>query len=386
MSADRRSFERLRDHARQARETGDYPQAARLERQAAELAGALGLPGQQARALLWEGYSLRHAGQDDLALAVLLQAIHESAPTVDPADRFSALTTLLHISLERKSARFCRALLEQGRRDLAESRQLWSTLLDFLEGELAFRQGDFAAAWDWHERAWAKRRDTHPRLTPATHLWALCRTAFRRREPADLEQLTHQLVQLRPNSALEQQLVLRAQWLHWRAQYVSTSTSPANATLVEPARAFLTTIAEEREPRDFAARLEALRVLALAGDWEFIDAHGRHNPLPPDTFETALGLGDLALNRARVALKLPTIDDDYGAIAIEIAAAPAAPDPDRAVAMLNEAEHYYQEAGRFAAEQDQRLQTGEYGDTIQKRQTRLHRLHALKAGLRAGVT
>jgi hypothetical protein len=386
MMLDRPTLAQLRTQAAQARKVGCYAQAAHWERQAVELAGTLGLTGERTRALLWEGYSLRHAGQDDLALAVLLQAIHESAPTVDPADRFSALTTLLHISLERKSARFCRALLEQGRRDLAESRQPWSTLLDFLEGELAFRQGDFAAAWDWHERAWARRRDTHPRLTPATHLWALCRTAFRRREPVDLERLTHQLVQLRPNSALEQPLVLRAQWLHWRAQYVSTPTSPANAALVEPARAFLTTIAEEREPRDFAARLEALRVLALAGDWEFIDAHERHNPLPPDTFETALGLGDLALNRARVALKLPTIDDDYGAIATEIAAAPAAAaDPDRAVALLNEAEHDYQEAGRFAAEQDQRLQTGEYGDTIQERQTRLHRLHALKAGLRAGV-
>ena len=114
MSADRRSFERLRDHARQARETGDYPQAARLERQATELAGALGLPGQQARALLWEGWPAT-GWRDDLALATLLQVVGERAATADPTDAFGALTTIVHIGLERKPLRFCRALLDQAR-------------------------------------------------------------------------------------------------------------------------------------------------------------------------------------------------------------------------------------------------------------------------------
>ncbi|MFO1371345.1 MAG: hypothetical protein U1F42_02785 [Candidatus Competibacteraceae bacterium] len=75
------------------------------------------------RALLWEGYSLRQAGEDDLALAALLQAANERAASADPADVFSALVAILHISLERKTAAFCRALLEQGRRYLADLRQ-----------------------------------------------------------------------------------------------------------------------------------------------------------------------------------------------------------------------------------------------------------------------
>jgi len=370
MTLDRPTLARLREQAGQARQAGHYAQAAHLERQAVELAETLGLAGERVRALLWQGYSLRQAGEDDLALAALLQAINEPTLTVDPADRFGALIAILHISLERKPVRFCRALLEQGRRELAEARQPWSAPLDFLEGELAYRQGEFAAAWHWHERAWAGRRDAHPRLTPATHLWALCRTAFRRREPAEVELLAHHLQELRPNAALERPLVLRARWLAWRAQGVAADPTP-----VEQARTLLTRAAAEREPRDFGARLEALRVLALAGDWDPITADLRQKPLHPDAFETALGLGDLALGRARAALGLPAVDDDYGEPAADIA--PMAPASDRVAAALGEAEQGYREAARFAEEQDQRLETGWYGDTVRERQARLNRLRSL---------
>ncbi|MFZ1643522.1 MAG: hypothetical protein WAV07_19250 [Candidatus Contendobacter sp.] len=357
MILDRPTLARLREQAAQARKVGRYAQAAHWERQAVELAGTLGLIGERTRALLWEGYSLRHAGQDDLALAVLLQAIHE--PAIDPADRFSALIAILHISLERKSARFCRALLEQGRRDLVEFRQPWSMLLDFLEGELAFRRGDFAAAWDWYGRAWAGRREIHPRLTPTTHLWALCRTAFRRRDRVELERLTHQLNELRQNSILEQQLVMRAQWLCWRAQRAAMASAVnADSTPVEQARVFLAA-AEERELRDFGARLEALRVLALAGDWDLIDVALRRKPLPPDTFETAIGLGDLMLGRARAAWALPAVDDDYGETAIGTVSSLAAG--------LGEAAIHYQSALKLAEDQDRRLETSWHSDTVHQR-------------------
>jgi hypothetical protein len=249
---------------------------------------------------------------------------------------------------------------------LAESRQPWSTLLDFLEGELAFRRGDFAAAWDWHERAWAGRRDSHPRLTPTTHRWALCRTAFRRREPAELERLTHQWREWHPKSTLERQLVMRARWLGWRARRAAAAYEvAADSVPVEEARAFLTGVAEECEPRGVGARLEALRVLALTGDWDRIDAHLRHKPLPSNTFEAVLGLGDLALGRARAALDLPAVDDDYGEPAT--GAALAAPDSARAAAALSEAENRYRDALGLAEEQDQRLETGWYGDTVRQR-------------------
>lgn len=364
MTLDRPTLARLREQAGQARRIGCYAQAARLERQAVELAGTLGLAGERTRALLWEGYSLRLAGQDDLAMVALLQAIHEPASTTDLADRFSALITILHLSLERKSARFCRALLEQGRRDLVESRQPWATLLDFLEGELAFRRGDFATAWNAYERAWAGRRESHPRLTLATHLWALCRTAFRRCERPELEQLTDQLIELRPGSILEQQLVMRAQWLRWRAQRAFATS--ADLAPIEQARMFLTATETAGESGDFGGRLEALRVLALTGDWELIDTQWRDKPLYPKTFETALAWGDLALQRARTMLELPVVDDDYGATSVDVVAL-AKPDSDQAAAVFNEAERCYQEARRFAQEQDQRLETGWYSDTVYQR-------------------
>ncbi|NJM11574.1 MAG: hypothetical protein HC889_06540, partial [Synechococcaceae cyanobacterium SM1_2_3] len=164
------------------------------------------MAGERVRALLWEGYSLRLAGEDDLALATLLQAASEQAATADPADVFSALIAIIHISLERKPTAFCRALLEQGRRYLGDLRQPWTAPLDFLEGELAYRRGDFATAWDWHCRAWAGWRNESPRLTAATHVWALCRVAFRRRDPAELEKFIGTLSELRPVPVLERQL------------------------------------------------------------------------------------------------------------------------------------------------------------------------------------
>ena len=377
MTPDRPTLARLRDQAAQARQAGHYPRAAQLEQQAVELAETLGLAGERTRALLWQGYSLRQAGEDDLALAALLQAFNQPAPTADPADRFGALIAILHISLERKSLHFCRALLDQGRRELAEARQPWSALLDFLEGDLAYRRGDFAAAWNWHERAWVGRRDTHPRLTPATHLWARCRTAFRRREPAEVERLAQQVRELRPNAALEQELVVRAQWLSWRAQRAAAVAPPADLAPVEQAQAFLTRAARACEPRDFGARIEALRVLALAGNWDLIAADLRQKPLHPATFETALGLGDVALGRARAALGLPAVDDDYGEPAADIA--PMAPASDRVAAALGEAEQGYREAGRFAEEQDQRLQTRWHGDTVQHRQSRFNWLVGIES-------
>ena len=370
MILDRATLARLREQAGQARQAGHYPQAAHLERQAVELAGTLGLTGERSRALLWEGYSRRQAGEDDLALAVLLQAIQE--PATDPADRFSALIAILHLSLERKSARFCRALLEQGRRDLVELRQPWSAPLDFLEGELALRRGDFAAAWDWHERAWRGRQATGPRLTAATHLWAQCRTAFRRHDWAELERIADQLAELRPNSTVEQQLVMRAQWLRWRAQRAATASNinPVAAP-VEQAREFLS---RERESRDFGARLEALRVAALAGDRDRIDAALRRQPLDPDTFATALGLGDLALGRARAALELPAVDDDYGATLVDARPVLVKADSAPGSAGLREAAGHYQSALPLAEEQDQRLETGWRRATVHQRLTLLDRV------------
>ena len=116
-------------------------------------------------------------------------------------------------------------------------------------------------------------------------------------------------------------------------------------------------------------------MLALAGDWDLIAADLRQKPLHPASFETALGLGDLALGRARAALGLPAVDDDYGEAATD--ASLAAPDSARAAAVLGEAEQGYREAGRFAEEQDQRLQTRWHGDTVQERQARLNRLRSL---------
>ena len=366
MSADRRSFERLRDHARQARETGDYTQAARLERQAAELAGALGLPGERTRALLWEGYSLRQAGEDDLALAALLQVVGERAATADPADAFGALTAIVHIGLERKPLRFCRALLDQARHYLNEIRRPWTAPLDYLEGELALRRGEFAAAWDWHSRAWADWRDEYPRLTAATHLWALCRTAFRRRHLAELERLGTALVELRPSTMLERQLVERTRLLWWRAQRATGTAQPALDPTV-PVETALTLLASAAgESRDFGARREALRALALANRWDAVDDSLARHKLKPDSFDNSLLLGDLALNQTRATLGLPILDDDYGEDTNAASPSPDRPNPETR-SKLEQAESHYRSALALAETEDERLETQVLGATVRNR-------------------
>ena len=378
MSADRRSFERLRDHARQARETGDYIQAARLERQAAELAGALGLPGQQARALLWEGYSLRQAGEDDLALAALLQVVGERAATADPADAFSALTAIVHIGLERKPLRFCHALLDQARHYLSEIRRPWTAPLDYLEGELASRRGEFTAAWDWHSRAWAGWRDEYPRLTAATHLWALCRTAFRRRHLAELERLGTALVELRPSALLERQLAERARLLSWRARRATGAAQPAPDPTV-PVETALTLLASAAgKSRDFGARREALRALALASCWDAVDDSLAQHALESDCLENALLLGDLALNQARATLGLPMLDDDYGEDGDAASPSPDRLDPESR-SKLEQAGSHYRSALALAGAEDERLETQVLGATVRNRLRRLEAMTLVPA-------
>ncbi len=360
MHSDQQAFERLRDQARQARSLGHYGQAARLERQAAEWAKSLGLAASQARALLWEGYSLRLAGEDDLALAALLQVASEQLAAADPADVFGALTAIVHISLERKPACFCRALLEQARRYLADHARPWTAPLDFLAGELAYRQGDFTTAQDWHDRAWAAWRDEYPRLTPATHRWALCRMAFRRHDLVALEDQVARLSDCQPVVRLERQLVQRAQLLRWRAWQASGDAQASPAPVTE-ALALLSG-RDATESRDNGARSEAMRALALVGRWDAVDAIGSQQEQPATDFETALLLGDLALARARATAGLPAEDDDYGA---------GSDEADSLAVAAPEAARYYRAALALAMAEDERLETSWHGHLVRQRLARL---------------
>lgn len=369
MVSDRRALGRLRAQARQARADGHFAQAARLERQAVELAGTLGLVGERTRSLLWEGYSLRQAGEDDLALAALLQAANERAASADPADVFGALIAIVHIGLERKTAAFCRTLLEQGRRYLADIRRPWTALLDFLEGDLACCRGDFTAAWDWHSRAWADWHDEPPHLTAATHIWALCRVAFRRRDLAELERLVERLNELHPTQFLERQLLQRARLLRWRARRAADlARADSESASVAIARILLAETADSKS-RDFGSRHEALRALALMGRWEEIDvALSRQPPLKADSFENALLLGDLALIRAQSGLGLPAVDDDYGESVTDI----SAPSFALAAGAVRQAEDNYGVARQLAEAEDERLETNWYSDRLRSKFNMLH--------------
>lgn len=364
MIADRRTLDSLRAGACQARVVGDYARAARLERQAVERAEALGWIGERTRALLWEGYSLRQAGEDDLALAALLQAAGERAATADPADVFSALIAIVHISLDHKSVAFCRVVLDQGRRLLAELRQPWSGPLDFLEGELALRRGDFTAAWNWHSRAWVGWRDEHPRLTAPTHLWALCRVAFRRRATDELARLTETLAELRPAQALERQLVQRARLLDWRAR---RALALGDAAPVEPALDLLAATEKGEGAAPISVRAGRHCECWHWRDTGEIDAALARRPLDGERFDDALLLGDLALGRARAALEGPAVDDDYG----EPANGGSASSFVLTGEALRAAERHYRAVLPLAEAEDERLETEWHGATVRERLWRI---------------
>jgi hypothetical protein len=362
-------LQQLRGQAQQARAEGYFSQAARLERQAVELAGALGLVGERTRALLWEGYSLRQAGEDDLALASLLQAASERAASADAADVFSALVAIIHISLDRKTAEFCRGLLAQGWQYLGDIQQPWTALLEYLEGELAYRRGDFIAAWDWHSRAWGHWPDQHPRLTAATHLWALARTAFRQHDVAQLERIAAQLSALPVTQAIERQLAQRVQLLLWRAQRVRvpSPTLAPTAVIAEIARALLA----ETKAGDRAASghwMEALRVLGLLGHWDDVKAAlSRVAVEKTEDFFSALLQADLSVAQIRVGLGLFIRDEDYEETtppALESAGLEYA---RNSYLLTVEKLQPYQLATVLAAQEDLRLATNHYTYTVAKR-------------------
>ncbi len=365
----RQTLERLGIQARQARELGDYIQSANLERQAVELADTLHLAARRVRALLWQGYSLRQAGEDDLALATLLQAVSEQNTAADSADLFGALITLIHISLDRKPLGFCKTLLHQARCYLADLKQPWDASLGYLEGELAYRQGDFTTAWRQHQQAWAGWRDQHPRLTSGSHLWALCRTAFRRCDLAALEHLNTQWLAFESATILEQQLKQRAELLMWRSRRaVETPSSDAEVmNIAEKAQALLAAVLRNGH-RDFGARCDTLRILALTGHWNTIDEVRSHHQSKPDSLYDALLWGDLALTQVRIGLGLPVVDDDYDSSTGMLSV--SSPADTRIQDHLTSAVAHYHAALSLAEAEDERLQT-QWHQTVVKQRLRI---------------
>jgi hypothetical protein len=107
-------------------------------------------------------------------------------------------------------------------------------------------------------------------------------------------------------------------------------------------------------------------VLALAGRWEEIDTALSRHSLDCERFENALLRGDLALSRARAALGLPAVDDDYGE---ETAALPSSP-PGSARLWLDTAVAHYRTALLLAEAEDERLETGWHEATVRERLAR----------------
>jgi len=359
----------LREQAVQARRAGHYAKAAQTERQLAELAATHGLEQQRVRALLWEGHCLRQLGDHELALAVLMQAANTRSPDADPADVFSALTNLIHLAIARKPVAFSRKLLNQGEVYLLQlGKPEWRHLLDFLAGELAAACAELDSAWQHYQTAWAGWRESYPYFTAASHLWALCKTAFRRRDAVALAQWTAALEERAVNHALEKTLAQRARLLLFRAQRAEGGEFAPAAELALTTLATLGNL-DMREPGTVR---ECLRVLALAQRWTEIDQTLERQPLGTE-FEDFLCLGDGALNRARAVLNLAPVDDEYETELPPLHSWQSSP---VGLEYLDRAETHYRAAETSAASEDTRLEIGWHGATLAER---LGRVRALRA-------
>lgn len=361
----------LEKMAEEARRGGLYLKAAKIYHQAGELAQAQHDERARVSCLLWEGHSLSLANHYDEALPVLMQAAASRSPEANPADIYNALTSALDIALERKSAAFCCALIQQTRDWLEQNqKEAWRHKLDLLTGKLELYRGEFAEAYRWFVDAWSVWRDEYPSFTAVAHLRWLCDAAFRCRDLPHLRQWVAEIESCdKKNDEWNKVNARERRLLLFRAERTAGSDFTAAADL---ARSIIDHW-EMFEGTSGADMIPGLRALVLARrrpDVERVMARYTLN----EGFYGLLFSGDERLARAREALGMAMQDDEYD---VEFPD-PLPPFPDAATGLqfLREATALYEQAMKEAAAEDERLETDYHVRTLHERLARAQRIRA----------
>lgn len=329
--------------------------------------------------LFWEGESLRKLGKYDQAMLLLLEAANCRSPEADPLDVFNAANHLIEISLSRKNASYCRKVIEQTREYLSGiNQQKWEHMLDWLEGNIEYYQGNFQEAFQWFVRAWDGERQNPVCLsyTQATYLYDICKTAFVLHE---LEQLTQWVSEIEACDKKAEDDKIRSKLsrlLLFRAEYSEGGDfSHAPEFALSTLEMIELDESGTQEHREFI--IQCLRILALAGRWKDLEYQlERFLPRLTQNFDYFLFRGDEQLCRVRAALGMAVKDDEYDS---EFPLPEShIPDPESGLKHLKQAAEFYENAREDAQKEDERLETTWHTKILNER---LERVRAIEDAL-----
>lgn len=350
--------------AQEAYTAGFYQQAARILRQARQVAEENRDERRRVTYLFWEGESLRNAGDIEGALPLFLQAAEATSPDVEPADVFNGMAQVLNYARSHRSAAFSRKLLCDLWRHLERlGKERWGHKLHALEGDLLFAQGNFEAALKAQEKGWASYVGGYPCFTEASHLWSLCTCTFALKDTAGLAKWVDAI---EANQAVTEWDRIAASLGRLLLLRTSESRMEAATVAVEIARSILRRV-EAMELEDLGTEFPPLRVLALFNNHDEVTT--RLDAMQPtddsDHFDHRLLQGDLGLCRARAHLGMEARDDEWD----DYFPPPVPPitNHEGALRQLTSARQHFEAARTIAEREDERLDTTYYSSTLNSR-------------------
>lgn len=364
-------LEQIRRRFSDAYRARDYTAGAQIAAEGVRLAEAAGDLGARTRMLVWQGESHWQRRESEPAIAALSLAA-AAEPPADPADIFSAHSTLLNIAILERPLAEALTLLAQGRALLERYPQLHSGhMLDLSEGDLAARRGDWTTAQahylDAHRHQ--GRDDSSPSFTLASYLIKLATASFRLGDSAALSRWCGE-IDAAPKSVEGDRLrAEQARLLGYRAGIAEPPGARGGPAAT--ARRVLCWL-EEIEGHQTELARDAMLTLLQEGDWLSVETWLEYPGIGDDPFMR----GDLHLARARAALGHPPRDPDWP----DPAASRARPNPrqcrSKVTDDLQAARAHYQAQRDWAEREDQRLETQHHRQLLDARQQQVAALAA----------
>lgn len=349
---------------------GLYLKAAKLYRQAREAAEKANEERWRVYCLFFEGVSLYLANRIDDAMPLLMEAASCRDPAVDLADVYNAATTLVDISLYRKSATYCRKLIQQSREYLVTARkENWRHKLDLLEGELEYYRGNFQDAYQCFLDGWnyEQKSSGYPGFTRGAYLRCLCKMAFIMRDKTALHRWVKAIEEATKEAGHRDKLFAKCARL-----YLFRAERERGSDFVFASEWALDTLAslDMFEMEALETPMECLRVLILARRWEEVD-HRLSRYSFVNNFFGLIFLGDERLARARDALGLEMQDDEYDTEFLLPSRPGENADLERGTRFLHESRAHYERAQGYTKTRDERLETHWCTETLTERLRRL---------------
>lgn len=365
-----KEFQRLKNAGWSFYQRGDYRTAATHYREARLLAEAHEDHINRVEVLYWEGDSLAAAGDFDISLATLLEGATADPTRSNPVDIFNCWISAVDRCIKKKSYQYLRQHLEELHLFLEKyglSRVIHK--LYFTEADVELTRRNLEAARNKFLLSWETHIMRVPYYTQATHLYSLCYTLFLLRDEPSLsrwvktiEEIDYELAQDRLKAKLARLMLCRARRFEGKEAKIARSVAKETMSQID---------AMNRDTSYFEESL--LRVFLRLGEFALVEQ--RLSKLGDNEFTLSVFYGDLALSRARVALGLPLVDDEWEA---KVAPPTEITPSFEAAGHLEAAALHYQDAIRWAKDFEEKLETRWYTEDLQER---LARVAALQSAL-----